>query len=422
MYDNRSKNININFYKLSFIIFTGSFFIAKIGPIVNQNLAKSFLIISLLAVVVSVIKVTLFNRGCPVRKYMNGAEVPFFIFFGLQLIFQLYALFLVFLGKTSSEWISTNVTSFAIPIYFICLIILFQKDSIYVFTFSLIFSFYLAGFVNIIYYGPSVIVDVIRSVISSTNISPGSLAFEVHDTSFAAGVLLIFFFLSRGKIRCKKFILISLAIQVFFGQKRVEFLAIILIAFCYVCYRILKFMRIKNKTIFNAAILLFIFAFFISLIYVKMSLDGSLAQLLLKFDINMMGRDLYYRYMSRYAFFGIEFCGLGRNSTGHIIALSGYGVSNIHNDLLKMYLENGFVLFCLWLILFLFIIPIRLRKKYGEKCALKCIAMIAFLFICYTTDNLETYASVQVAFILCLYCTTLLNNKIQKGRIKDGNL
>lgn len=84
-------------------------------------------------------------------------------------------------------------------------------------------------------------------------------------------------------------------------------------------------------------------------------------------------------------------------------------IKALHNDLLKMYIEIGFVGFGLWTAWWLVRKPNILMKKYGIEKAFICLLFIVFSFVLYTTDNTESYTNYQfhlaaiITYISCFY-------------------
>ena len=79
----------------------------------------------------------------------------------------------------------------------------------------------------------------------------------------------------------------------------------------------------------------------------------------------------------------------------------------LHNDFLKMYIELGFIGFCLWVFWWLLKMPKILQKRYGIKKVFVCLLLVLYAFVLYTTDNAESYTYFQMqlaAFIMYICC------------------
>ena len=150
--------------------------------------------------------------------------------------------------------------------------------------------------------------------------------------------------------------------------------------------------------------------------------DGWLFDLLNSSGINMMGRTIYWRHIVNLTEFDITYLGNGVNWTYQWLADNLYylgGAGALHNDILKMYAEIGFVGFLIWLYLFLWSIPSFIQKKYGYR-ALKAYAVFtAMIFAIYATDNVDTYYGPQFLYISFIVTQAMLS-KAQEDDVAPG--
>ena len=115
--------------------------------------------------------------------------------------------------------------------------------------------------------------------------------------------------------------------------------------------------------------------------------------------------------------FKVSFLGLGRNVVGEILA-SEYRylhVAGVHSDLIKMYAENGFVMYGLWLWYYLYKITTLYKKKYGYNPAVLYFALTIFMFILYATDNTENYYVCQIISI-SIPAAYAIKSKVEKDK------
>ena len=93
-------------------------------------------------------------------------------------------------------------------------------------------------------------------------------------------------------------------------------------------------------------------AFITCYLFIYILSDGSVFYVFLdKLGINSMGRNYYYKAVLGYSTFSPSFLGIGRNMIAELFQtdLSYLKVGGVHSDIIKMYVENGFVMFGLWL-------------------------------------------------------------------------
>ena len=111
-----------------------------------------------------------------------------------------------------------------------------------------------------------------------------------------------------------------------------------------------------------------------------------------------MGRNYYYQAIMKYATFSPGFIGIGRNVVTKILnsELSYLNVGGVHSDIIKMYVENGFILFGLWLWYQLIFMLKFYKKEYGDNVAILYFGFLIYLFTLYLTDNVEVYFICQI--------------------------
>lgn len=91
----------------------------------------------------------------------------------------------------------------------------------------------------------------------------------------------------------------------------------------------------------------------------------------------------------------------------------------LHNDLLKVYIELGFVGAMMWTWYWIMYIPNFLTKKVGIRNALICFTLIIYSFITYATDNTAGYFNYQMH--LSMIITAILSGYLKKGLSINGD-
>ena len=101
--------------------------------------------------------------------------------------------------------------------------------------------------------------------------------------------------------------------------------------------------------------------------------------------VDMKGRNYYYTTILKLSEFTLTYPGIGRNVITRLLT-STYkymSVAGVHSDIIKMYVENGFILFGFWLWYYLFHIRHYYKKKYGYKVAIMYSVFTIYTYILY---------------------------------------
>ena len=92
-------------------------------------------------------------------------------------------------------------------------------------------------------------------------------------------------------------------------------------------------------------------------------------------------------------------------------------VRGLHNDIMKIYINFGFLGSLIWYAINLIYIPVRFLKEYGKRTATIYMSLILYMFITYLTDNTEGYFVCQITLFLIPIATYW----IEKKRMDAGN-
>lgn len=138
----------------------------------------------------------------------------------------------------------------------------------------------------------------------------------------------------------------------------------------------------------------------LAFVYIGLTENGTIINLLSEHNINSMGRDLLYDSAHSLYTLGIEFLGHGVGATRKLL---GDG-SMLHNNILQFYIEYGFLGTVFWIGYQMVYLPMRFNKQYGYSVALYYGIISWYLFITYLTDNTAGYIAVQnVLFVSLSY-------------------
>ncbi|MDD2649109.1 MAG: O-antigen ligase family protein [Eubacteriales bacterium] len=221
---------------------------------------------------------------------------------------------------------------------------------------------------------------------------------EIADITFTMGLFMLYFiFIERKRKGTFKWILIS-GFFFLLGFKRIAFAGF---AMSLVMWVVLEKRRLKTRirTVYTVSIMLALFCFF----YVIFIKSGMFIELCAQLNIDVLGRDIIYNYMSNYYEISPMFMGQGFEYTVALLQSmirSGeklIGVMAIHNDILKQFIELGFWGFWAWA-LFNYVYQIRwYMRDFGEKAGRLVLAINLYTIITYMTDNTLYYFWMSMA-------------------------
>lgn len=327
----------------------------------------------------------------------------------VRIIIYIYTVFLVYSGLTEERFLSSNVQTFINGVSAIAMVYLFKerafKNSVAALVLAYIYSI-ITGLINL------------RSFVLASFIH----IFELHDIAFAVGLVVIYYMCIKEywKVSNIKNEFISLFIFLL-AYKRIGIMAVVV---SLIFWKIaIKQTEVVQRSMMKTAgwtVLL------VSFLYVGLILSGILFDILKNVDINMQGRNYYYSVFSGQYNIGIHFLGLGRNAVSVIMTedYPWFNIGNVHSDILRMYLECGFVLFGIWLWNYLLLLPRKMEKLCGLRMSLFTFVCTLYMFIVYFTDNTELYLCTQYFYILMLiqYYYYLSHQSSISGQLEEPKL
>lgn len=227
---------------------------------------------------------------------------------------------------------------------------------------------------------------------------------ELHELAFIAGIVLIYLICSKDRN-----VLLTIIISLIFllDFKRIGLLGLLVVIGLILLDKYIIKNRNKVIIITKCATYLFVCIYLLVITVFPQQLFGVMND----FGINMSWRDQFYMFIlstkSQYA----PFLGTGIRSTDYALSISPQWniVSAIHSDILRLYIENGIIIFVIYLVTFISTISNRIRKHCGIDVQHVYNLLILFTFICYATDNLFTYY--RFIFVLFALIFLLVSNK-----------
>ena len=219
----------------------------------------------------------------------------------------------------------------------------------------------------------------------------GDFPLEFSDPILCLSYILVclFFFRTISPKLKNKLILFCL-IFLFLGRKRIVLLAAgITMVWGILVNKIIKTYNTKNLLCSITQYGLFIASY----IYIFIqSLGNSFYLFLQSHGINLSGRNYFYSVMQDWYKFTPDFMGIGKNATFNLMQnqYSYFGIKAIHSDFLKIYIENGFIVYGLWSIYSFIVLPKIFKKIYGLESMIFLILCNIVMFILYLSDNTDT--------------------------------
>lgn len=201
---------------------------------------------------------------------------------------------------------------------------------------------------------------------------------EIHGYGYIFGLYFIYFVLfNKNKTNA----LISL-IYCILVWKRIVLLTIVITIIVYFiltsnkkdCYR---------KTLISGLILFMVFQ-----VYIVLIKSGQLDKIAEKYNINFMSRLEFYDYFKNNYEYSIFYSGHYLGYTDKVMekaatlkALDLQSATSLHNDILRYYIDLGFVVSTIWFIFFLYHLPKNMFKEYGNKAGVATFIIIMYYFV-----------------------------------------
>lgn len=316
-----------------------------------------------------------------------------------QIVIHLYTIALMIFGKVEWKYLGTNVTSYIPTLLATLSIYLFGAKAFRYNISAIILAWFASVGSSILMEGPGIIWDAIYQAYIDLDASIGANYLELHDMVLAIGYLICYYCVSREKWTTKNlwFCVMAVVIMIL-GMKRISVLAIAVVIVFDV---VLK--RFGQKRQYRICLACGLIGLVLCYLYVFVMGAGDwFYDLMAEFGINMKGRNYYYKDVLALSEFRVTYLGIGRNVVSKLLEgpLSYLRVGGVHSDIIKMYVESGFVMFGFWLWYYLLHIPHAYQKRYGYKPAVLYFTLVIYTFILYLTDNTENYFTCQILMIL----------------------
>ncbi len=332
-----------------------------------------------------------------------------------HIITHAYTLVLMLLGKVEWKYLTSNATVYIPVLIVLSVVYLFGANVLRYTLIAVIGAFVLSMVSSVILIGPHIIPDAIIQAYFDQSAAKNYL--ELHDIVLAIGYIMVYYLYRGRKLERRDIAFITCAVSIgILGMKRIVVLAILAcLAVAALVYILPKKARYKACIVGGVGILIGCFGF------LWLLSEGDLFfNLMEKFNVNTMGRIYYYRDVMALSDFHILYPGLGRNVVTQLLTteMSYLRVAGVHSDVIKMYVENGFVMYGLWSAYHLLGFPALLRKRFGDKVAVMGFAVTMYSFLLYLTDNIEIYFVCQTLAMMIPMCFALREKEEHDVRLR----
>ena len=219
--------------------------------------------------------------------------------------------------------------------------------------------------------------------------------FEQHSIGFTINLLLIYYLLDQKGNNRGKIIIILIADYLILKR-----IAIVGLLFAFIIWIITDFL-LKNKSDKKYFMVLFVL-FILSLAYIVLICSYSNIYKIVMLKLGIYNRFLMSISFNNYFSLDIRFLGHGYGFVSSMMSgmdIAGASVEALHNDILKDYIELGFIGF---IVTYFYLYVISLKRLFLKKsCRIKScvVSIMSYTFVTMLTDNVVEY----VAFTCTLF-------------------
>lgn len=310
-----------------------------------------------------------------------------------------------------------------ITLCFVCAVVyLFGGKAIDYTVYAMILAnIVLAGY-SVVTYGVQEFVKGLVLFVKSAGIetTPAIKTLEVHDLAFAFGLYLMYYALfEKGK---KKWCLVFICALFFFlGYKRIALLGLLGVFLVHLLfYKKTEEIQIRLFHVLSWGCILLCFA------YVFIIHSGLFDLIVDYFKLDTMGRKELYEYFRPiydlnplYKGYGIGY--VGRYLERGVSLFGDHKVVGLHNDIVVLYIELGFLGFTLWVWYEMRYRILWIIKKFGMKNAIILWYGTIYTFITYTTDNTVFYTYINTIFMLLPLAHMVKGYEAKRERMSGEN-
>lgn len=225
---------------------------------------------------------------------------------------------------------------------------------------------------------------------------------ETHDITFAFGFFFLYYLFFYNEKHKWMYVFIA-TICIWLGFKRIEILSLFI---CVFVYLFLVFHNRTLNTLNKRLVFLFFAVTVVLLAFIYIVGNGEITQIAERYGINFNGRLKNYKILSNYYTFSPLYIGRGYCFTS-LLVNNVSELEIVHSDILKSYIDFGFIGFILWVSFYMIMFPKKigkLMKNLNISDVIKESVLIAvfsaYSMINYLTDNVYNYFTYQIVYLL----------------------
>lgn len=380
-------------------------------PFVNLGTWGSLLVYLLLSILIPAKR-----NGRLLNNQFGKSEFKLFILIFIISAFQsiFYYIFLGLEFKYLSRGISTSL-QLIVLIYFSYKLVRFGgRDALNIFFDGLFLSYSISVIYALVIFGFTPVINACFSIFIGGLESAGSETDAILEQSHA--ILLIMplisvFYLKDYLSQKDKQNIWRMAIAIIVSLMAYKRIAI---GAAFVVFFLSLFKKFYSKKVILLAgslgiVILMLYVYVIKQGYVYLFTEAH--------DIDLAYRDVIWTRIDNLYSFDIGFIGHGWDFITKYLqevnmVLFGNNLGGIHNDILKVYIDFGFIGSIFYFAYFLIIIPLRLKNR--NISFLFWLSQI-YLFIIYLTDNAMIYSACQISAYLIPFSIVAFKNKLKHG-------
>ena len=299
--------------------------------------------------------------------------------------------------------ISLAVQEATIVLFSIVLFYRFKKDLIVMLTDAVIISYLISVFNGIKNVGISGFITYISNL--TGNETYLNRWFEIHVIGLSIGILILYEIAFNEKKSYLKTILMVCILIVCWKR-----IAIIGLIASLVLWSITKTRYLLMPKIILQVVLCCIV--FFCFIYIMLISSGKLYYYAAMIGLDFSNRKYLYDFIAKFYSWSVTFCGHGLGFTGKYLqsithTRIGNSIMNmqaIHSDVLKTYIDLGFVGSLAWFGWYIWRIPQKMYMIGGDRAKYVYCLTTFYAYITYITDNTSTYYTFRVL----MYCVFIV--------------
>ncbi len=360
----------------------------------SATVSRMMKAVSLIIVVIGAALLLVSGNLSRIKKTASFVGVYAFVLVGIIV----WSIFLWIINLETVEFILRGASKFMYQFLVLLIIFagvyMFGERAIHATFYGLVLANTAIMIINLGVYGIGPSVDSVMAMFRGAEAQEGfARAMEIHDITFAFGYYIIYFMFFAKHNRERVLDIILAAFFFVLGWKRIAFAALPAAIAAAV---MMGLMRPKSRQKFMKIIAWGFVVF--SFLYVVATRTGFFEAVTNELGINTMGRNDVYKYIEKYYDISIGFIGYGFEYTTVILQQAmienpeaHIAVTALHNNILTVYIELGFIAFWAWL-LYTWVFQLRwMLTHWGEKVAMLFFLSELYIFITYMTDNTLYY-------------------------------